>query len=284
MPAPLAVLCRIPRAGARQRKCLPAPPSWLHGCGSEQLVCRDAEPSGEQARRVLGDSQGCNKEGVGEILALSLAEWIPAGRAVRGRRREGRGRAGRPEEGPPLSFSRDRGARWVQLGLFPPAAVQPSPGSGFSQRAGSCTGASLPSRASSRRADEDRERELGAADIRLAGTRLGKSCPGTIGRASVGGSGAPAPAETRPSPWPPWWFSWAGTFPRFWLSSRRRVSEREGGSSALSLHNPCPPGPPSARHRVLAHPQWAGVGGCHPRGRAGKVTPTLASSAGKLTE
>lgn len=125
----------------------------------------------------------------------------------------------------------------MQLELFPPAAVQPSPGSGFSQRAGSCTGASLPSRASSRRADEDRERELGAAGIRLAGTRLGKSCPGTIGRASVGGSGAPAPAETRPSPWPPWWFSWAGTFPRFWLSSRRRVSEREGGREGAA---PCP--------------------------------------------
>lgn len=186
--------------------------------------------------------------------------WEEAG--VRWASREDRGGA------PPLSSSRDRGVRWAQLGLSPPATAQPSPGSG------SCAGASLPSRASSRRADEDGERELGAAGIRLAGARLGESHPGTIGRASVGGGGASVgtggvPVGTKPAPRPPWWFSWAGTSPRFWLSSRRRVSEREGGSSALSLHNPCPPGPPPARHRALAHPQRAG-GTATPGGGQGR--------------
>lgn len=202
--------------------------------------CCAQEGAGEEGP---GGIPGMQEQGVGKIPALSPAGWIPAGRAVSGRRREGRGRAGRPEEGPPLPSSRDRGAWWAQLGLSPPATASPSRGSGFSPRAGSCAGASSPGRASSHCADEDGERELGAAGIRLAGTRLGESRPGTIARASVGGSGAPAPARTRLFPWPQWWFSWAGTSPRFWLSSRRRVSEREGGSGALSLHNPCPPGP-----------------------------------------
>lgn len=179
----------------------------------------------------------------------------------------GLGRAGRPEEGPSLSVSCDGGARWAQLGLSPPVTAQLSSGSGFFPRAGSCSGASsLAGQASSRRADEDGERELGSAGIHLASTRLGKHRRGTIGRACVGGSKVPAAAGTRPSAQAPWWFSWAGTSPRFWLSSRRRVSEREGRSSALSLHNPSPPGRPTMPG-IGRSPTHSGPGGASIPGR-----------------
>lgn len=59
MSAPLAVLCHIPRTGARRRKSLPAAPSWPHCRENEQLVCRDAVGSGERRRRVLGWSLEC---------------------------------------------------------------------------------------------------------------------------------------------------------------------------------------------------------------------------------
>lgn len=206
-------------------------------------------------------SHGCESWDWGNPTP-DLGRMDPGSRAVRRRRREGRGRAGRPEEGPPLSSCRHRAAWWAQLGLSPPATVQPSPGSASSPQSGSCTGASLPTQASSRCADEDREGDLGAAGIRLAGTRLGESRRRTIGRTSVGDSGAPAPAGTRPRP--PWWSLWAGTSPRFWLSSRKRVSEMEERSS-------CPYTTP-ARPAPGVRPPAVGRGGCHPRGRAGKVT------------
>lgn len=61
MSAPLAVLCHIPRTGARWRKSLPAAPSWPHCHGSKQLVCRHAVASGERRRRVLGGSRECKR-------------------------------------------------------------------------------------------------------------------------------------------------------------------------------------------------------------------------------
>lgn len=256
--APWAVQCHVPRAGAHRRKSLPAPPSLPRKPAAG--LHRDAVLSREQARRVLLGSQGCKRWDWANPTP-ELSRMDPGSRAVRGRRREGRGRAGRPEEGPPLSSCRHRAARWAQLGLSPPATTQPSPGSALSPQSGSCAGASLPIRASSCCADEYREGDLGAAGIRLAGTRLGESRRRTIGRTLVGDGGSPAPAGTRPRP--PWWSSWAGTSPRFWLSSRKRVSEMEGGSSALSLHNPCPPG-------TGCSPTRSGQGGCHPRGRKGR--------------
>lgn len=44
---------------------------------------------------------GVYEWGVGETLALSLAEWIPASRAVRGRRRRRAGASGEARGGAP---------------------------------------------------------------------------------------------------------------------------------------------------------------------------------------
>lgn len=104
---------------------------------------------------------------------------------------------------------------------FPPPL-----GSGLSSR--SCSAG----RASSRRASCSRVLRHGRAWGERAA--VSASAPRRDRRQQSLGWGrrSPPPAGSRPFSWPPWWFSWAGTSPRFWLSSRRRVSGDEGGRSA----------------------------------------------------